>query len=438
MESSALGKGPMATTAMNDSLGPFNLVLLVIPGLALLLCVRLLYGRRPAAVPDSSLLLLRTAGWVMLLAAVGGVTFTALHWMLAVGMLLVSLVVLLMALDRRMRLEHQALMSSIAVAAEKGIPLPEAALAFADEMSSGNARRALWLVQALQHGMSLDQAISYAWIKCSTAARMAVRMGSSLGALGPALRHEAQASHELETLVRPMFTRWIYLFSVLLVGECLVTFVIGWIVPVFDRMYQDFEIELPGATALLISVTRWIADYGWPLLALLTMAALLFFLMGLSSYIGWLPRSTPLVSRLFRRYDGAIVLRSLALAVRRGQPLDRAVRMMADIYPLGTVRNWLKKASAAIDGGQEWCQALRRVRLIDQTDAVVLRAAQGAGNLPWALEEMSESLLRREVYRWQAWYNIVSPIVVLAMGACVGFICVALFIPLLGLIQGMA
>lgn len=430
---------------MNDSLGPFNLLLLVIPGMALLLCVRLLYGRKPSAIPDSALLFLRAAGWVMLLAAILGVLFGTLwdwnslpSWITTIGMILVIIVVVLMALDRRMRLEHQALLSAIAVAAEKGIPLPEAVLAFADEMNSASARRALWLVRALQQGVPLDQALSYAWIKCSTAARTAVRLGITLGALGPALRNQAETSHELETLVRPMFTRWIYLLQMLLIGEGIVTYIMIWIVPVFDGMFQEFGLKLPVMTVLLINAARWTVNYGWPLFFFATMIALVLAGVGIFSYIGWLPRSAPILNRMFRRYDGAIVLRSLSLAIRRGQPLDAALRMMADIYPLGTVRAWLNRVSRAVEGGQDWCEALRRVRLIDRADAVVLRAAQGAGNLPWALEEMAESLLRREVYRWQAWYNIISPIIVLVMGVCVGYICVALFIPLVGLIQGLA
>ena len=210
---------------MNQSLGPFNLVLLAIPGMALLLCVRLLYGRKPSAVPDSALLLLRIGGRLMLVAALGGAIFSAMGWVAGIGLALVILVVWVMTLDRRMRLEHQALLASIGVAAEKGIPLPEVVLAFADEMNSGGARRALWLAQALQQGVPLDQAISYAWIKCSTGTRMAVRVGLSLGALAPALRSQAAASHELEDLVRPMFTRWIYLLHMLLVGEFIVTFI---------------------------------------------------------------------------------------------------------------------------------------------------------------------------------------------------------------------
>jgi type IV pilus assembly protein PilC len=349
-----------------------------------------------------------------------------------------SVVVLLTVLDRRMKLEHQALLSSIAVAAEKGIPLPEAVLAYADELTSSGGRRALWLVQALRQGVPLDQALSYGWIKCSTASRMAVRIGSSLGALGPALRNQAEAAEELETLVRPMFTRWIYLFTLLLTGESIVIFLMIYIVPVFDKMFQEFGLELPVVTISLIKFSRWIVMYGWMLLLPLTIIAAFLCIAGVFSYIGWLPRNAPVLNRMFRRYDGAIVLRSLALSIRRGQPLHGSLRLMADIYPLGLVRFWLAKVATAVEGGQDWCDSLRKVRLIDQTDAVVLRAAQGAGNLPWALEEMAESLLRREIYRWQAWYNIVSPAVVLLMGAFVGYICVALFLPLVEMIKGLA
>ncbi len=423
---------------MNQSLGPFNLVLLAIPGMALLLCVRLLYGRKPSAVPDSALLLLRIGGRLMLLAALGGAIFSTMGWVTGIGLALVIVVIWIMTLDRRMRLEHQALLASIGVAAETGIPLPEVVLAFADEMNSGGARRALWLAQALQQGVPLDQALSYAWIKCSTGTRMAVRVGLSLGALSPALRSQAAASHELEDLVRPMFTRWVYLLHMLLVGEFIVTFIMIWIVPVFDTMFSEFGLKLPVMTVLLINLSRWIVDYGWIPLFLLTMAAFVACLAGIFAFIGWLPRSAPILNRMFRRYDGAIVLRSLALAIRRGQTLSGSLRLMADIYPLGTVRTLLSRASTAVEGGQDWCEALRKVRLIDTTDAVVLRAAQGAGNLPWALEEMAESLLRREVYRWQAWYNILSPLMVLVMGGCVGFVVVSLFLPLIGLIQGLA
>src|SRR5436853_152555 len=103
------------------------------------------------------------------------------------------------------------------------------------------------------------------------------------------------------------------------------------------------RLPLPVVTTTLIHFSRWIVSYGWILLLPLTIVAGFMCLAGVFSYIGWLPRNAPLLNRMFRRYDGAIVLRSLALSIRRGQPLHGSLRLMADIYPLGLVRSWLGK-----------------------------------------------------------------------------------------------
>ena len=91
----------------------------------------------------------------MLVAALGGVILGTLwqwesgtSWIITIVLIVLGVVVLLMVLDRRMKLEHQALLSSIAVAAEKGIPLPEAVLAYSDELTSAGARRILFIEPA--------------------------------------------------------------------------------------------------------------------------------------------------------------------------------------------------------------------------------------------------------------------------------------------------
>jgi type II secretory pathway component PulF len=42
------------------------------------------------------------------------------------------------------------------------------------------------------------------------------------------------------------------------------------------------------------------------------------------------------------------------------------------------------------------------------------------------------------VYRWQWWYNALSPVVILLFGLGVAFIVIGLFVPLVALIQGMS
>ncbi len=423
---------------MDGSFGPFNLVLLVIPGLALLLAVRLLFSRRERSSPDALRILLLVAGWGMILVAICGLVISVMSVVVAIGFGPIALVIVLMVADRRRRLEDRALLTALAACAEKGIPLPEAALAFADENPTRAGDRALLLARALNHGMTLDAAVSVAWLKLSTPSTVAIRMGCALGVLGPALKQEMKAGDDMEDVLRPVLSRGMYLFSLAMVGMGILIFLMLNIVPVFDKMFSEFGLKLPVMTVSIIKLSRWIVNFGWLFLVPLVMVATLSFFLAVLYYIGWLPRSLPLVNRLFRRYDGAVVLRGLAIAVRQGMPMIDAVRLLGSIYPLSTVQSWLRKAAERMAAGEDWCDALLRVRLIGPTDAAVLRAAARAGNLPWALEEMAESLARRETYRWQALYSTITPILILLFGLFVGYVFVALFIPLIGLIQGLA
>jgi type II secretory pathway component PulF len=85
----------------------------------------------------------------------------------------------------------------------------------------------------------------------------------------------------------------------------------------------------------------------------------------------------------------------------------------------------------------DWCQSLEQTGLIGQADAAVLAAAQRTGNLDWALEEMADSALRREVYRLQVLLQILFPMVLLAIGMFEFMFVVGLFLPLISLIQGL-
>ena len=60
---------------MNESLGPFNLVLLALPGLALKIAVRIMYGRQGYAAADPLKVLLTVSSTLLLvLAALGALT----------------------------------------------------------------------------------------------------------------------------------------------------------------------------------------------------------------------------------------------------------------------------------------------------------------------------------------------------------------------------
>ena len=423
---------------MIDSTPALLLTLLAIPGLALLVAVRLLFGGKAGGSRGTMWIQLSLLGWLCVwLAVIGAIVgicgLTPIIFLLLGGVLVVGLMVWI----RLRRAEHRALVGAIAMAARRGVPIAEMARAYAGECTSGTRSRAMDLAEMVERGVPLDAAAVRAWLWLGTGTHTALRTGCALGALGSTLANEQKSGREIDEVLRPIAPRLWYLAVLLNVGILIVTFVMLKIIPVFDRMFADFELPLPAATVLLINAARFVVDLG-PLSLLVFAAMSAVLLVVTLIYIGALPRSLPVLDRIFRRYDGAVVLRNLAVAAERGVPLPAALELVGNVYPLRPVRRWVLAAAKRAAAGSSWCDSLRATGLISRTDAAVLRAAERSGNLAWAMREVADGLVRREVYRWQWWLNILGPLTVGALGVCVALIVIPLFLPLIALIQGLS
>ena len=111
---------------------------------------------------------------------------------------------------------------------------------------------------------------------------------------------------------------------------------------------------------------------------------------------------------------------------------------MARSYPKRDIRRRLRQTEADIRAGRDWCESLHGHGLIQAADLAVLQAAQRVGNLAWALQEMADSARRRLAYRVQAIVQTLFPLLVVLIGMVVMFVVVALFLPLIALIQHLA
>jgi type IV pilus assembly protein PilC len=425
---------------VNEPLGPINLALLAPPALALTIAMRVLFGRARLAAGDPMHILLSVSSTVMYVLAGSGLVLGLIGiWILFIPLPFACIILLLMIVDRTRRSDHRALVWALAAAANRGIPLPEAARAYADETPGRTGARAVRLAEALERGEPLAAAGRSARLRMGTAMRLTVSMAEPLGMLGPAMRQQLDDSQQTDIALRDVIGRFFYLGMVVVFMFSICIFVMLRIVPIFQRMFEEFGLRLPAMTMFVIEASKWFIKIGWipvvPLIALLLPA---FLFVTVLYYVGWLPAGLPLLWRISKRYDGALVMRGLALAIRRGMPMPEALRLIAHSYPLSIIAIRLKGAANEVAAGTDWTESLRKTGLIAGSDTAVLAAAQRVGNLDWALEEMADSALRRQVHRVQAMLNILFPVALLMVGLFVFIFVCGLFMPLITLIQGLA
>jgi protein transport protein HofC len=381
-------------------------------------------------------LLMRIAGWTLLMlglfAGIGLMThaFVVLTWT-------ATAVVLIFIWGRYRNEEAQALLWVLAVAAERKIPLEAAVRALAVERT-GMARLAILdLADYLAAGVPLSLALRRSRIASPPEVLLAADIGQQTGSLGTTLRDAAVHLDEYDTSLRSIVERLFYLVAVVFFTVSVVTFLMIKIVPVFSKMLDEFAIETPALTDLLIQVAEFVATF-WPLVAPLLAAMMVVLAVGLLYYAGFSLRSVPLFNRLWRRADSALIMRCLAAAIRDKRPVSESIRMLAGYFPLSRGRRKLERAARHIDSGGPWFDVLRDVGLITRAESVLFQSAERVGNLPWALEEMADGCGRRSAYRLRAAVSVVFPVMLVVLGSGVFLIAIGLLMPLFSMIQVLA
>ncbi len=409
---------------------------LMLVGATLLWSVRIAYGARRGAADDWLKHCLTVAGWMMLLigAEVIAGLFTLSPLILVVP---IFWTIVLASVHYFRQSEQQSLVWMLAFAAERGLPLSEAVRAFAQERTDEVGFRAWRLADALDAGMSLDTALVRSKIRPSLQVLVAARVGEAYGVLPEALRSVVSQRRECDRVLRSMVERFLFLLTVISVFIFILTFVMISIMPTFEKMFKEFELELPPTTKLTLAVSQLVASWWWlttPLHILISAFLVISFLY----YVGWLPWNFPFVSWLRLRYDRTVVLRTLAFAVQREQTLEHALATLDDAFPTQAMRRRLGKALLAIRQGTRWPVALAKVGLITNYEQAVLTASERVGNLSWALDVLADNAIRRLTMRLRVYSTVITSVAFCVFSLLVLLFAASVMMPLASLIWNLA
>jgi type II secretory pathway component PulF len=328
---------------------------------------------------------------------------------------------------------QDSLLSVLAIAAERGMPLAPAVLAFADQYRGTSYRRIMDLAARINWGTTLPEALERSRKLVSRDAILLAWVGEAAGRLPRALRMAATSRSSQLPIWTAISARLAYILGLLLAMQTISSFIFYFIVPKFEAIFKDFNTSLPQVTILVIDVSHLLIKYGYiTLLFPLVEIALLVFLP--LSFLSWSNYTIPLFDRLLGRRHTALVLRALALTVEGGKPIVTGLKTLTQHYPTEWVRRRLLAVEKEVGEGADWIESLQNYRLIRPADADVLTSAAQVGNLDWALLELAETAERRLATRVQMVVQTLFPLVVVMLGMAVFIMAMAYFLPLVALI----
>lgn len=341
----------------------------------------------------------------------------------------------------RRRLDQGAVLWSLAFGTEPGRSIEHELTELAPSLSRAQRGRTIRLAQLISNGMTLDAALAKVPGVVPHAAALEIQVGEQNGRLEAALKQSAirhAGKPGLATLgVGSVSTVLLYLLVVPFVTVLIVFGLMKWIVPKYKAIFEGFSTDLPEVTKNLIEVSDVLGNSTLGSLivicGILALGCLTYF-----SCRGWGEMKLTLIGRPFRRLDVPGILRNLAATYAADRPLESALALLAQNHRRRSVARALKAADARCRGGACPWQSLVQVGLLTRSEGELLTSAARAGNLWWALQHLADGIERRQAYRARVGMEFVQPLIVFAIGAMVAWVSLAMYMPLVKLINDLS
>ncbi|BDU57355.1 type II secretion system protein GspF [Limnohabitans sp. MORI2] len=321
-----------------------------------------------------------------------------------------------------------------------GLPLERALSALADEAETPRQRD---LVSALRTevnaGAPFAKALSQHPREFSAIFTAVIGAGEQSGHLGLVLERLADDLQEQQNLRGKLLAAGLYPAIVCVVALVIVLFLLAYVVPQVAQVFGSNQQQLPALTSFMLALSSFVQNswlWGLVLVALLSAGghiALKQADVRLRFDAMWL--ELPLIGRLARGYNAARFASTLAMLATAGVPILKALQAAADTLSNTALKRDAQDALVLVREGAPLASAIAQHPRFPRLLVMFSRLGEQTGTLPTMLQRAAAQLSEEVQRRALQLATILEPLLIVAMGAMVMLIVLAVMLPIIQLNQ---
>jgi type IV pilus assembly protein PilC len=388
----------------------------------------------------------------------------------------------------------------LSILQDAGLPILRSLRILEGQCKPGRLKNSLLdVVDEIEGGASLSEALSKSPRVFNRLYVNMIKAGEAGGALEVILRRLADFMERAESLKKKVQGAMIYPVVVILVAIGILVFIMLKIVPVFATMFAEFGLDLPAMTKLLINISNFLVAK-WFLIPLIPICFWLFiklickfrhgrygwdqfmlkvFIIGALVEKNILARTTRTLGTLVA--SGVPILEGLNItretstnavfetmyakvsdAIREGETISKPLKQYAvmKFHPMGAffwalfaafpilvatpllgadgLQTGLSGAAAAAILAVLWYWSRLQERIVDDLVVNMIDVGEETGELDTMLYKIADVYDEEVANLTDGLMKLIEPLLIVFLGGAVGFIVIALFLPLISLIQGLS
>jgi type IV pilus assembly protein PilC len=300
-----------------------------------------------------------------------------------------------------------------------------------------------------------------------------IKAGEAGGALEVILKRLAEFQERAQALRRKVKGALVYPITVVSFAVGILVFIMLKIVPQFQKIFADFGTDLPPITQILIQASNIVANY-WYLLPAVPTAIWLFIKLlrkFSAGRMGWdmFLLKLPIFGQLVEKNIVARTTRTLGTLVASGVPILEALHITKETAGSAVFETLYQKVYESIREGESISQPLKEnsapgfhpmamffwffcppvigallyltkmnTRIIDDMVVNMVDVGEETGELDTMLYKVADTYDEEVAVLTESLMSLMEPLLIITLGGMVGFIVIALFMPLIALITKLS
>ena len=362
----------------------------------------------------------------------------------------------------------------LSILQDAGLPILRSLKVLAEMQKPGRLRNSLLDVcDEIEGGSTLSEAMSKSPKAFDRLYCNMIRAGEAGGALEVILRRLAEFMERSESLRRKVKGALVYPVVVVCVAVGILTFIMLKIVPQFKKIFDDFGSTLPDMTQVLINISTWVANYWYLIPAIPFGINLIIKAIKLIPYgrFGWdlFTLKMPIFGQLVEKNILSRSARTLGTLLASGVPILEALNITKETSGNMMFERLFGKVSDSIRDGEAIAKPLKiyaippfniaallfwtffcpgigvllyltryKKSVVDDLVVNMVDVGEESGELDTMLYKVADTYDEEVAVLTESLTSLMEPLLIIFLGGAVGFIVIALFMPLIKLIQDLS
>ena len=268
-----------------------------------------------------------------------------------------------------------------------------------------------------------------------------VRAGEIGGVLDAILQRLADFREKAQRLKKQIIGAMIYPAAVITVAGGILAGILTFIVPKFKKMFDELNVELPILTQVLIAFSDFVANkWYWGLAIIFGTIIVMKTLAATSGGKFILDRvklKLPVFGTIISKATIARFTRTLGTLVASGVPILEALNITKDTAGNQVISNAIARVHDSIREGESIAEPLAQSKICDDMVVNMIDVGEETGDLDKMLLKIADQYDEDVDVAVAGMTSLIEPIMIIFLGGAVGFIVIALFLPLIKLMNSL-